>query len=149
MKRKGIIVTCAALVVAGIAGYGISQTKASATTEQESREVATHYLNALNEGNASEAAKFVQDYRFNTQEEIVEGYNELLKTDPIANAKVISVSAEGGNRATVTVRLTSQNAGDMEQTLAVEKISGEWKVILDQTPMVKAMSKKSVLQDKM
>ena len=138
MKKKSLLLTCAALAIAVSVGFGVSQTNASATAEQESRQVATQYLNALNDGNAAEAAKYVEDYRYNTQTELVEGYKELLMSDPVSNAKVLSVSAQGGNRATVTIGLSSQNAEYVEQTLTVEKKDGVWKVLIEQTPMVKA-----------
>lgn len=142
MKKQGMILTCAALALAISMGLGYAQTNASASAEQEVSEVVTQYLNALNDGDVTKAAQYVMDYRFRTQDELEDGYKELLKSDPITNAKVLAVSAQGRDRATVTIGFTSHNAGDLEQSLVVEKKDGDWKVMLEQTPMVKGKSDK-------
>lgn len=136
-KQKLIFTTAAAMALVGALTFGAIQSQASATVEQEAKQVMTHYLDAVVANNAQDAVKYVVDSRYKDTSAAIDGYQETMSSDPVYRYKIVSVTPTSSTKATVTVAFSSKNAGDSQVELSAEKYGQEWKVVLDKVPTVK------------
>ncbi|WP_019122519.1 DUF4878 domain-containing protein [Brevibacillus massiliensis] len=129
------------LAVAGIVAFssaGISPGYASSDlTEAENSAAA--FVKAMNEGKADEAAQYILDTRNkntakNTSKKKLQkqiNHNSeskyLTKVDPI---ELISVEKQSENTIKASFRIFDDK-GAVEISLPIEKVNGDWKLIVD------------------
>lgn len=131
-KKTALLATLIAMGVAGALYFGVSKSEASATPEQEAKQTATMYLEALENGNAEVAAKLVKDVRFKSYEETVSVYKLIHQNDPLTNFKVHSVKALDATHAVVDMEFTTKEVGKTRETFKMEKDQQGWKLVLDE-----------------
>lgn len=139
MNKKNVVLT--SLIALGVAGglyFGVSKSEASATPEQEAKQAMTVYLDAVESGNAEEAAKYVKDVRFKDYTDTVANYKEMSKSDPVTNYKIHAVKASDATHAVADLEFTTQEQGNQRYEVKLQKYDEGWKVIFDEIKHIKA-----------
>lgn len=136
--KKGILLTVSALVLGGAIAVGVVSTQASATAEEQVTQAATTYIEAVKNGDAETAVRYVQDVRYQTEEEAIAGYKETMRSDPVTDAKLLNVEMLGSKKAEVTIEYATDFAGTQQVVFPVQEMKdGSWKVVIDNVPKVK------------
>lgn len=141
-KSTAVFATLIALGVAGGMYFGVSKSEASATPEQEAKQAAITYLNALENRNVDEATKYVKDVRFPTPEALVEAYKSMFQSDPVTDYKIHSVKATDATHAVMDLEYISKELGNQRSDVKLQKFDDGWKVVFDQIRQTERSKKK-------
>lgn len=131
-KTTAVLATVIAIGVAGGLYLGVSKSEASATPEQEAKQVVTHYIDAIKSSNVDEMMKYTKDTRFKDEATKRDVYQSLVK-DPIQKdkTKLLSVSKVDDTHLTATIRISTKGTGTHDLTIPVEKDGEQWKLVID------------------
>ncbi|MET3211098.1 UNVERIFIED_CONTAM: type II secretory pathway pseudopilin PulG [Paenibacillus sp. PvR008] len=108
----------------------------SASNEELAKQSIKNYVEAAQSGDVSEAAKWVVDTRFNSEEEQLKEYKESLSSTPFSDVSIKNVvSASDATYSdptyTATVELTRKDDGSINTvTYPIIKKGDSWKVLL-------------------
>lgn len=139
MKNKNLILSCATvLVVAGAITFGTMHSQASATAEQEAKQVVTEYLDALVAKDVEKVVTYVQDVRFTSEEEELTGYKDIVTYNPVYSYKILSVEKKNSTQAVVSIEYISEHGGTDRTSINVIKEGEGWQVTLDQIELKKS-----------
>ncbi|AIQ17209.1 hypothetical protein H70357_11470 [Paenibacillus sp. FSL H7-0357] len=110
-------------------------TNASQISDQDlAKQSVSNYFNAIQDGDISEAVKWVIDTRFNSPEEQATQYQELLITDPFSNPTIESINSNSDGSYTATIELTRKDDGSLNEiTLPIVQKDGSWKLLIEGT----------------
>lgn len=139
--KKGVMITgaFAAVVVAGSLLFG-QFANASVSTEQAAQQTVEKYFEAMKAGNANEAVTYVHDTRFADHDATLDAYKEMLQADPITDYKILSTEVHG-NKATVSVEVTTPTIGTQQLDLNVEEEQDGLKIFVQNVKKIKGKIK--------
>ncbi|PWK13946.1 DUF4878 domain-containing protein [Tumebacillus permanentifrigoris] len=131
MNRKIVILsTIVSLAVAGGLYFGVTKSEASATPEQEAKKAVIHYLDALKSGNVDEIMKYTNDTRFKDEASQRKVYTNLAKNERVKKAEIISFEKVDDTHMNVELKSTTDKEELPQQTLPVEFLNGQWKIVI-------------------
>ncbi|WP_379143083.1 hypothetical protein [Paenibacillus sp. sgz500992] len=110
-------------------------TNASQISDQDlAKQSVSNYFNAIQDGDISEAVKWVIDTRFSSPEEQATEYQEFLTSDPFSVRTIESINSNSDGTFTATIELTRKEDGSLNEiTLPIVQKDGSWKLLIEGT----------------
>ncbi|MGG1641190.1 hypothetical protein ACIFQM_07830 [Paenibacillus sp. NRS-1782] len=103
----------------------------SASNEELAKQSIKNYVEAAISGDASEAAKWVVDTRFNSEQEQLKEYKESVSNNPFSDVSIKNVVSASDDNYTATVELTRKDDGSINTvTYPIIKKGDSWKVLV-------------------
>ncbi|KAF6636905.1 DUF4878 domain-containing protein [Paenibacillus polymyxa] len=125
-KFFALLISSLLLVIAPL-----SVTAASVQSEEESaKQAVVNYIDAINNKDADELAKWVDDSRFTSPDEQKKQYKELFQNDEFSSYSIGDFKQDG-KEYDVTIDLTRKDSGEVNTvTLPVVKYGDQWKLVV-------------------
>ncbi|MGW9528143.1 hypothetical protein ACWHAM_10390 [Paenibacillus terrae] len=103
----------------------------SISNEELAKQSIRNYVEAAISGDASEAAKWVVDTRFNSEQEQLKEYKESVSNNPFSDVSIKNVVSASDDTYTATVELTRKDDGSINTvTYPIIKKGDSWKVLV-------------------
>ncbi|ARU61534.1 hypothetical protein CBW65_11325 [Tumebacillus avium] len=130
MKKKNLFVAGAAVIaVAGALTFGSIQTFASATAEEEAKQIAVKYLDAVEDRNAEEAVKYVEDVRFPDEASLLAAYKQMNESSPVTNIAITDIKKKNSKHVDITIEYVTSEGEKDSSVLPMVKEDAGWKVV--------------------
>lgn len=136
-KTTAVLATVIAVGVAGALYFGVSKSEASATPEQEAKQVAKHYVDGLKSGNVDKIMQNSKDVRFKNDSERKQMYSDLANEQDVLKAEVVSVKLVDDSHANFALHAKFKSSGTQDVTLPMVKEDGNWKVVIEDIDLKK------------
>lgn len=130
MKKSTALL--ASLVAVGVAGglyFGVTKSEASATPEDQAEKAVQIYFDALKSGNVDKIMQITDDRRYEDNKAKLEAYKDLAMVSKIKKTELLSFERVDATHMKAAIQLTDDN-NIMEQTVPVEIVNGQWKVVI-------------------
>lgn len=119
----------------------------SVSNEELAKQSIKNYVEAAKSGDALEAAKWVIDTRFKSEQEQLKEYKESLNDNPFSDVSIKNVVPASGDTYTATVELIRKDDGSINTlTYPIIKKGDSWKVLIDGRQEIKTKWLEKYLQ---
>lgn len=143
MKKKNMLVVGAVVIAAaGVLIFDSIQSFASTTVEEEAKQSAVKYLDAVGGQNAEEAVKYVEDIRFPDPASLLLAYKEMNVNSPVKDINIISMNKKDSKHVDITIEFMNEFGEKESAVLPMVKDDAGWKVVFTEITEKPAKIKK-------